>query len=1171
MTMTMTDFKLTPDQSQAATTLEGPVFVAAGAGSGKTGVVTKRFVHAIATGFATVDQILTITFTKKAAAEMMNRIRDDLHQRQAVEPATEAQEELMRVAYREIERAQISTIDSFCASVLRANALAAGIDPNFSAADDSQAGLIREEVFDVCLQELVAERGEAAVQFITAYDPNRDGTLFQELTKVYDELRCQGKEVTLPQPPLPDLKSAERELGLAVAMARDACRQIKAPNKNQTNGLKKLVALELALAAGDPVVRAGRAQMDEIKPGSMGPAKEEFSRLEAPRLLFLNAVLSGLAVKTLDLFRELLESFDRKYQAEKHNRGVLDFSDLAIRTRDLLQQKSDIRERVAARYRLVMVDEFQDTNPLQHEIIQLVSRDNLFLVGDANQAIYGFRNADVALFQKQREAARAGGTLIELKDNFRSQPAILDFVDFIFNRDGMLQPGYLKLAASAPPAQEQEDYRVEVLFVDCCRDSIREGLAKSKTEITRPAEAQQIAQRLKELFKSGYTKGDAAILLRSKNDAEIYRDALTRAGIENYLSVGSSYFGKLELNDVVNILRLIINPLDDLALLGALRSPMVGLSDDALFWLRHAGEPDTPKYTEPLWPILAAPDRLAYLTQEDRGRLAAFVARLGELREMAGRQTLANLARQVINSGDYAATIAAGSNGKQDMANLLKLLDLAGDFELAWGNDLTEFTRFLEHQKETEAREIEAPTETEGVDAVRIMTMHSAKGLEFPLVVLPNLQADGSPTKKPAVIIDPEGGDLVGLRYRDATGISGPAFAYDELREKIADREARELKRLGYVATTRAKRHLILSGVAAADKMSTETKPKDPPFLWLRQLLSLSWDRDENLGSEKLLQGINGTSVGLSICVDPAATAAEYIQAGRQLTSQAPEAVSADINRMPAAAIYVPPVISPTSLDNYQKCPRRYFLENVLRVGNMFPRRTDGAAAAAGGALAAAEMGTLIHHIFETSLPVPGAEPITREQLDETAAQVLSAAPGLLQADYERAAHLIGNLSRAVVAADLFKAVENDTLKRELSFSTLVGQTIVGGQIDALCPAGPAGETTLVVDYKTGAPKEGRTADEAAESYKYQMAAYALAALRRYEQPVRVVLLFLGGGEPVQVVQEFTATDMPALTADIKAVIDRMADGAFPPLARFDKHCCPWCDGGPNVARLCPV
>ena len=378
----MNDIDLTPEQLQAIKTLEGPVFVAAGAGSGKTGVVTRRFVHAIATGYAGVDEILTITFTKKAAAEMMERIRSYLHERIPVEPADEAGMDRMAEAYRQIERAQISTIDSFCTSLLRANALAAGIDPNFSAVDDSQAELIREEVFDDCLKQLVLDKSAEAVEFIAAYDPNLKGELFKTVTGVYATLRSQGKTVTLPVPQLPDIGRAERELIEVTAAAREVATRLTEPNRNQSNGLKKLGCLEQALAESDPALRAHLAEMDEIKPGSMGPAKEEFSRLEEPRKVFVNAVRSRIALKTLALFRDLLESFDLKYAEAKHKLGVLDFADLAVQTRDLLRDNPGIRRRVSARYRLIMVDEFQDTNALQHELIGLIASNNLFLVGD---------------------------------------------------------------------------------------------------------------------------------------------------------------------------------------------------------------------------------------------------------------------------------------------------------------------------------------------------------------------------------------------------------------------------------------------------------------------------------------------------------------------------------------------------------------------------------------------------------------------------------------------------------------------------------------------------------------------------------------------------------------------------------------------------------------------
>jgi len=1160
----MTEIDLTPEQLQAIKTLEGPVFVAAGAGSGKTGVVTRRFVHAIATGYAGVDEILTITFTKKAAAEMMERIRGFLHERLTIDPPDEAGRARMAEAYREIERAQISTIDSFCASLLRANALAAGIDPNFSAVDDSQAGLIREEVFDDCLKQLVIEKSAEAVEFIAAYDPNLSGELFKTVTGVYATLRSQGKSVTLPDPELPDIGRAERELMEVTLAAREAAAQITVPNYNQSIGLNKLEALEQALAESDLTSRAHLAETGEIKPGSMGPAKEEFSRLEEPRKVFVTAVRSRIALKTFALFRDLLESFDLKYAEAKHKFGVLDFADLAAQTRDLLLKNKGIQEKVSSRYRLIMVDEFQDTNALQHELIGLIASNNLFMVGDENQAIYGFRDADVELFRKEKEEARENGSLIELKNNFRSQPQIIEFVDFIFNRDKMLAPGYLQLEASASLEQEDEECRVEVIFVDERRTDGKENLKRVKKEITRPAEAQLIAERLNELFKEGYSKGDVAILLKSKNDAEIYRNALDRADIENYFSVGSSYFGKLEVNDVLNMLKLIINPLDDIAILGVLRSPLAGVSDNAIYWLRQKDDEDVSRY-RPIWPTLNSLDRFEHVDGEDREKISSFVAWLGEMRQAAGRLTLRRLVHTIVNHGDYAAMMAGGPDGKQNLANLLKLLDLTGDFEISWGSDLKQFTDFLEHQKETEVREIEAPTEAEGVDAVRIMTMHSAKGLEFPLVVLPNLQAHGN-SGWPDIMLDRDDGGRIGMKFKTNGHGGGEAFAYGELREEAVCRDRRESKRLGYVAMTRARKHLILSGVAKADRLPKMNKQTDPPFDWIQNLLQLRWDRDDNLGKADRIENINGTTVGLQISTDPEAAAGRYLQAQEKHKSQAPPRIDPNITVMPEAAVYVPPSISPTALDIFHACPRRYYLESVLHAGDLFKGAMTDKTAAINGLLSHTDMGLLVHKILEDDLPVLESESATSEMVPKRALQVLEGGVELASADIKRAIDLIENFRRAPVAAELFRAVDTGTLQRELGFSTLLGKTILQGQIDVYCLID---DGALVVDYKSGAPGEGRTAAEAAESYKYQMASYALAAMRMNPGPVKVVLVYLGGDDPKEFIQEFTADDIPGLEAGLQAIIDSMADGAFPPLSEPDAHHCAWCVGGGDDTGLC--
>jgi ATP-dependent exoDNAse (exonuclease V) beta subunit len=1163
----MPEIELTTEQKRAITTLAGPLFVAAGAGSGKTGVVTRRFVHAIASGYATVDEILTITFTKKAAAEMMERIRDLLRQRDSVD-VTEEGKSRMAAAYREIEQARISTIDSFCASLLRANALSAGIDPNFAAIDDSQAALIQEEVFDLCLQDLIRKNGPAAVEFITAYDPNLDGSLFRAVTRAQTTLRSRGQAVTLPNPELADIGAAGRELNKAVRAARAAVARIASPNRLQSSGIARLERLEQALSLTDPVERIKAADTGEVKFKSMGPAQEEFSRLELPRLTLLNALRSHLAVDTLNHFRQLLEQFELRYSQKKHEMGAMDFADLALHTRDLLKGNDAIRRRISSAFRLVMIDEFQDTNPLQLEVIRLVADGNLFVVGDENQAIYGFRDAEVALFQQEKEKARADDCLVELKDNFRSQPQIIRFIDHVFKREDMLLPGYLELNPAAAVAGESEDCRVEILFVDARRKSRKEGLEAVGAADARRAEAQLIVRRLQELERQGYSRGDMAVLLRTANDAEIYRDALDQAGIETHFSVGKGYFAKLELHDVMNIFKLINNPLDDLAMLGVLRSPLVGLGDDALYRLYQPD--DGEKGYQPVWPVLQSPARLEHLDGADRQKALAFVSRLEQWRRSAGRKSLRELAEDVINMNDYAARIAAGPGGKQDFANLMKLLDLAADFETAWSNDLADFTSFLERQKIREASEVEAPTEAEGVQAVRVMTMHTAKGLEFPLVVLPNLQAPGR-SDPPVLLLDRSSKNRIGLKYRTNGDGGGNAFDFDELWREEVSRNNQESRRLAYVAMTRARNHLILSGAAPADRSPNEENLRSSPFDWLRKIFELEWPRDENLGKADRIEAVAGASVGLHICTD-AEKAARPGQRG--LKRHAPELPQVDpaIIRPPDAAIHVPPVISPTALDTYAGCPRRYYLDNVLRAGDVFPAQAPVGGDGHGG-LSSTQMGVLVHAILEKDLLAIESGMATNELFDQRARDERIEA-GLTPQDRGRLLHLIGNFSRSRTATALFGAARSGTLQREVSFSTLVGNTIIQGQMDALYTSGvTAPDGVTVVDYKTGS-NAGSTGPDAKGGHglgphRLQMAAYALAAGRMQPGPVRVIVIFLGEDEPVEIVQDYEPAQIAGLESELLAVIDSMSGGEFQPLDRFDAHHCMWCSGGPNHAGLC--
>ena len=373
---------------------------------------------------------------------------------------------------------------------------------------------------------------------------------------------------------------------------------------------------------------------------------------------------------------------------------------------------------------------------------------------------------------------------------------------------------------------------------------------------------------------------------------------------------------------------------------------------------------------------------------------------------------------------------------------------------------------------------------------------------------------------------------------------------------------------------TRAKRHLVLVGYAKLDEPA-KTGVDSRPFDWLRTKWSLDREARPGLDGITEIDGIEGARVGLSVHTDAdeVLSRAESAAASHELAEELVP-LNPAINDQPQAARYVPPSISPTALDTWRACPRRYYLENVLRAGDLFDIRGTGSRAAEGGALSFMEMGLLVHRVLERDLPSLSSELPAAAHLDLRAAEVIDTGKELAESDHGRALELLENFRRSEVAAMLMKAHAEGSLQRELSFSTLVGQTILQGQIDALCPlpaaaAGSEPAGTLVVDYKTGRVGEERTPEKAADVYKLQMASYALAAARLNPGPVKVVLVYLGDTKPVEVAHEFTVADIADLEAEISSTIGLMGSDDFPPLSGFDKHHCSWCAGGPNGAGLC--
>ncbi|MHB0914325.1 MAG: UvrD-helicase domain-containing protein [Thermoleophilia bacterium] len=1146
--------KLTDEQRRAVLADDGAWMVSAGAGSGKTRVIERRYVRLVKENKAQVNQVLTITFTRKAAAEMGRRIRDQFRGQGLVD------------AMRQLDRAEISTIHGFCSGLVRRHALALGLDPGFTVIEEEQASILKRDSFERAIDRLVGQRRQMVVEVLAAYDSSCQGRLFISIDKLFESLRSRGEAEPGIVVPEVDFTSERTALRQAIEAAIEAINI----NKSSTNPIVKMQEMLEVMFEDDSETAINK--LEGCKVTRSGKCKEELTEVMAARNRLVTKYQSIRALPTLEFMGDLLTAYGEEYAAAKNTLGFLDFSDLELNTIRLLKERPDVEAAVAAAYVFTMVDEFQDTNPLQFDIIKRIAPKNLFVVGDANQSIYRFRHAEVELFQRiQRETDESYRA--PLPANFRSQPEIIDFIDDLFTMPGMIEPdGYIKLEPRTDETAPEMPYRVEVLLVDA------DSGEKEKANITlaRAAEAELIARRLHDLFyESGkFVPGETALLVRTGKDIDLYSQALDRYGIPNYLSIGRDFYERLEFGDALSLLRLVVNPLDDLALISVLRSPMVGVSDDLLLQLRLVAGRDDQGNERPLWPVLSWDGSRQRFEAAEQAELDHFVSRLTGMREASRHRPLADTVRDVINYNDYCAVAAAGVNGKQAYANLMKLRDKAATYETAHGRDLPGLVNYLSELKLEEARETQAPVEEEeGGGAVRIMTIHGAKGLEFGLVVWANMS-----NKPPNIMPDLISGmdNKIGLRYKEL-GQKHPVdlFDYDELAEEDDARELEEGKRVGYVAITRTRKHLILCGSANIDK-PPEGGESHKAIEWIRDRFDLTADNpavaaivDAGFINEApVVLAQRNYSVGLTVCSDPQALIDTAGARAAAMDDTELPVCDPAIAIMPGASHFQPAVVNATDIDTYRGCSFRYYLDRFLGVGALAhdsSRRTRSADTH-GRTLNGAAMGTLVHAILEEfpDLSSPQLLETSDGYLQELAARVLGPDAQPARADFEAARLLLAKFASLETGKTVMSAAAAGKLRREVGFMTLVGDTILRGKIDALVELD---DGSLVIDYKTGTPDA--SGGDGPGHYRYQMAAYALAAGRLRPGPVRVVLLFLGGGGEERIIN-YGIDDVPGLEQELAEAIDSFGDG-FAPLAEPDDSQCHICSAGPLGTRLCPA
>ena len=528
----------------------------------------------------------------------------------------------------------------------------------------------------------------------------------------------------------------------------------------------------------------------------------------------------------LVLIDGLLDRFGGAFEEAKAARAAIDFSDLELRVRDLLTDPA-ARRSWAERFDLIMVDEFQDTNRLQLDVLEALERDNLFAVGDEFQSIYRFRHADVTIFRERRD--RLGADRVRrLERNFRSREDLLDvlnaafapelgerFAPLVAGREEPLPPALpdseapLRLFDPDPGGSEPA---VELLITDTRGWDEPEleralGLTALAPQPWRRAEARLVAHRLRAEIDGGRRPGDVVVLVRATASLRLLEQALEEQGLPTYVVGGRGYWSQEQVRDGIAYLGALANPLDEEALLATLASPFCGLGTDALVLLTQAGrESGRGAYAA----LTDADHWTAPLEDGQRARVHAFARFFAAERARAERVPAEVLLERAIVATGYDLAVLARSGGERRLANLRKLMRLAREYERAEGPDLRGFLAFAATQDLIEAREGEAALESDGLDAVRLMTIHRAKGLEFPVVCVADLgRAAGGNRER--LLLGSDGS--VGLKLSPIGGGEPvPALDWDRLAAREQEADAEEERRLFYVAMTRACERLILSG-----------------------------------------------------------------------------------------------------------------------------------------------------------------------------------------------------------------------------------------------------------------------------------------------------------------------------------------------------------------------
>ncbi|GAX61977.1 ATP-dependent exoDNAse (exonuclease V) beta subunit [Candidatus Scalindua japonica] len=1256
--------KLTYSQIKGVTTTDRDLCVVAGPGSGKTRVLIERFANIVTTRQASINEILTLTFTEKAANEMKIRAAG-LFERKGMEKERQ-----------EIEFAYLSTIHSFCARLLRENAIEAALDPQFRVMDELEADRLKERALENTLKAQTDEKTLDAFLnkiFWKQTDSKTSGlkSFKENLMQLYEKIRnaCVPIEETV------NFNDLSSDISGSYNKSKELIKEIRHIYSESKLTPKTSEKVEYVLEQwktshiqseidklycgkeenhpfsppSRPAMPFRRAQRGETKEaestGSSIDTNEQSIRGDIALALLnkvktihssinlqvskdVKKILSNLRdeLKTLIasivedysiynkiMLRNFLLNFSIAYSEQKKAESLIDFTDLEVITIELLENREHIANEIKRKFKHILVDEFQDISRLQKKIIDLIrSKDNLFIVGDARQSIYGFRNADVEIFQDIQNEIDSE-SLISLNKNFRSRPQILDCINHIFkelwpknltSKDSTASPYKKTPGLSLPPydsqncmaGQEGAEKRVVentqlkpgAEFSEKSLPSIEIIVAEGKDKIgARKWESIEIAKRIKEIVDSGEIKitnkreherdisyRDIAILFRSTKDIKLYERSFSHLDIPYYVVSGRGFYNTTEITDLINLLKVIESPLDEINLAAVLKSPFVGIDDDVLFKLADHAHSSNQKHL--LYQSLNVVDSIKEIEKDSRDRIIQFVQLLNEVHNIKPRTSLWKLISFILRKTEFQTKMLLFSNGKKRYANLRKLVELCKNQEEFEPLALKDFIEIVNSYKFREIRESEAPIESEEDNVVKMITTHSAKGLEFPVVIVADTDRDNTRSSDYLVYSKDHGISFKILN--PSTNEAEIPLSYEQINDEITQKELQESKRLLFVAMTRAQEHLILSGGISKSR-SRGDSDKGNWYNYISASLDLNDEsKDERktiklgLDSSRLIEvkhtcikGENRPSAQkeesklktgkrlklmtqhrreIAACnkIDTPSPSEKIVETGKRVLSRINYNAEIDNRHY---------VYSVTELLKFHFCPQLYYLNSILGLQGLREKNMDRPHSVEedenrlnDDEIPGQELGNIVHSIFKKyEFPEDNLNEYIKKEL-------------CVYAPYknQKSVDLIANWVKSFYNSNIGKEVlSSEQCKREKSFIFNHRNNHIRGQIDLFFFDKKG--VLKIIDYKAN----DITIDEIPDKvklYQLQMQLYARALQTIYGKKVdETILYFLIPDK--YVVVDTTEKACRELDSTLDNFFITHKDGVFKKLR--DQRC-QWCE-----------